>query len=77
VFQLDSKVEIDERIDHPIHALNFLSGETIILTFSFIDSATKILISFVSLSANSLNFEVSPDNITALYKYLFISISHF
>ena len=60
VIQLDSKVDREERIDPPIQAAYFLSGEAINLTSSFIDSGTKALISFVNLSGNSLNIEVPP-----------------
>ena len=51
---MDSKVEMDERMDPPIQTANFLSGEAMTLTSSFIDSGAKALISLVSLSDNAL-----------------------
>jgi len=52
---------MDEIADPPIHADNFLSGESITLTSFFIDSLAKALIYFVNLSGNPLNIEEPPD----------------
>ena len=49
VIHIDSKVEMEDKIEPPIQTANFLSGEAITLTSSFIDSGAKALISLVSL----------------------------
>ena len=68
VIHINSKVEMDDKIDPPIQTVNFLSGEAMTLTSSFIDSGAKALIFLVSLSGNPIYtdihyIEVPPDNI--------------
>jgi len=59
VINIDSKEEIDDKIDSSIQTANFLSGEAITFTSSFIDSGAKGLISLVSLSGSPLYIELT------------------
>ena len=47
----------EQRIEPPSQVKNFLSGEAITFTSSFIGLIAKYLISFVNLSGNPLNKE--------------------